>query len=53
MIPNGKLALVTYRFWWNREFIPSFRALVSLRVKLTFVFGGNKVNCTAVQEGYV
>lgn len=48
MILKGKIALVTFRFLWNCEFILSFCAVLpfaSLRMKLTFVFGENKVYC--------
>lgn len=40
-ILKGKIALVTFRFLWNCEFILSFCAVLpfaSLRMKLTFVF---------------
>lgn len=54
MILKGKIALVTFRFLWNCEFILSFCAILpfaSLRMKLTCLLEKLKQTVLLVQEG--
>lgn len=54
MILKGKIALVTFRFLWNCEFILSFCAVLpfaSLRMKSTSVFWRNLSQLYRLLEG--
>lgn len=54
MILKGKIALVTFRFLWNCEFILSFCAVLafaSLRMELTCLLEKLKQTVLLAQEG--
>lgn len=54
MILKGKIALVTFRFLWNCEFILSFCAVLTICIsedEIDLSFEEAKTDCTACSRG--